>query len=160
MKPAIFELSADARFIRQRLHELKPGESVSYTELSKIIGKTVVGSTPALQSAKRGLLREGYVFSPVRGEAVRRMTDADVVAGDDITPLRRHARRVGKKLSTVSYEGLSAQQQLAHTAKASIVGMVVAVTTENAVAKIEKAAGGRAGELPIGETLKALGYGG
>lgn len=158
MKPALFELSADARFLRQRLHELKPGETVSYTELSKLISKTVVGSTPALQSAKRGLLKEGYVFSPVRGEAVRRLTDSDVVAGDDISPLRRHARRVGKKLSTVSYDGLSAQQQLAHTAKASIVGMVVAVTTETAVAKIEKAAGGRAGELPIGETLRALGY--
>jgi hypothetical protein len=158
MKPAHFELSADARFLRQRLHELKPGDSVTYADLSKIIGKPVTGATPALQSAKRGLLKEGYVFSPVRGEAVRRLTDADVVAGDDLSPLRRHARRVAKKLSTVSYEQLNPAQQLQHTAKTSIVGMVATVTTDKAVAKIEKAAGGRSGELPIGETLKALGY--
>lgn len=158
MKPAQFEMSADARFLRQRLHEMKPGDNVTYEELGKLLGKTVTGSTSALQTAKRSLLKEGFVFSAVRGEGVQRMTDAAVVAADDISPLRRHARRVGKKLSTVSYEALSAQQQLAHTAKASIIGMVTAVTTETAVLKVEKAASGRAGELPISETLKALGY--
>lgn len=158
MKPAQFEMSADARFLKQRLHELTPGASITYAELTALIGKPVNGSTSALQTAKRSLLKEGYVFSPIRGEGVQRLTDADVVATDDISPLRRHARRVGKRLSTVSYDALSMPQQLAHTAKASIISMVSAVTTETAVSKIEKAAGGRAGELPIGETLKALGY--
>jgi hypothetical protein len=158
MKPAQFEMSADARFLRQKLHEMKPGETVSYADLTALIGKSVTGNFSALQTAKRSLLKEGYVFSPVRGEGVKRLTDADVVAQDDITPIRRHARRIGKKLSTVSYEQLNPAQQLQHTAKASIVGMVAAVATEKAVEKIEKAATGRSGELPIGETLKALGY--
>lgn len=158
MKPAQFEMSADARFLKQRLQQVQPGQSVTYDELSTLIGKRVSGGTSALQTAKRSLLKDGYVFSPIRGEAIKRLTDADVVSTDDITPLRRHARRVGKKLSTVSYETLSQPQQLAHTAKASIVSMVAAVTTETAVSKIEKAAGGRSGELPIGETLKALGF--
>lgn len=158
MKPAQFEMSADTRFLKQRLQQAQPGQSITYSELSALIGKTVSGSTSALQTAKRSLLKDGYVFSPIRGEGLQRLTDANVVAEDHISPLRRHARRIGRKLSTVSYEALTAEQQLTHTAKTSIVAMVTSVTTENAVTKIEKAAGGRSGELPISETLKALGF--
>lgn len=158
MKPVQFEMSADARFLRQELSKLKPGDSTSYAELSAAIGKPVTGAMAALQTAKRSLLREGFVFSPIRGEGVHRLTDVEVVASDDISPLRRHARRLGKKLSTVSYEQLDPAHQLALTAKSSVVGMVAAVTTEKAIEKVAAAASGRAGELPISETLKALGY--
>ena len=160
MKPALFELSTDARFIRQRLHGMKPGDTVSYTDLATIIGKSVTGSLSALKTAKRGLLKEGYVFSPIRGEGLRRLTDAEVVgaADSDIAMIRRKARKTGAKLSTVSYEKLPAPKQLAHTAKASIVGAVAAITTNKAMTKIESAVGGRSGELPISETMKALGY--
>lgn len=158
MKPAQFEMSADTRWLRQRLHEMSPGDFVSYAELSEKIGKPVTGGYSALQSARRHLIKEGYVFSPIRGEGMRRMTDSEVVATDDIAPLRRHARRVGTKLSAVSYDQLTAPQQLYHTTKSSIVAVVATITTECAVKKVEKAAGGMAGELPIAETLRALGY--
>lgn len=160
MKPALFELSADTRFIRQRLHEMAPGDTVSYADLSAIIGKTVSGETSALGSARRSLIKEGYVFSPVRGQGIRRLTDAEVVsaADGDIDGMRRKARRAGMKLSTVSVENLPPDKQIAHAAKSSIAGAVAAITTATAVQKIEKAAAGRSGELPIAETMKALGY--
>jgi hypothetical protein len=160
MKPARFELSADTRFIRQALEAVKPGEMISYAALSKLISKTVSGQTPALQTARRTLVKDGYVFSAVTGTGFRRLTDGEIVAasGSDIAAVRRKARRAGLKLSTVSFEALTPEQQLAHAAKASIVGAVAAITTDKAVAQVEKAASGRSSELPVGETLKALGY--
>ena len=79
-------------------------------------------------------------------------------ADADIKMMRRRARRAGVKLSTVSYEKLTPPQQLAHTAKSSIVGAIAAIATDKAIQKVESAASGRSGELPIGETLRALGY--
>jgi hypothetical protein len=79
-------------------------------------------------------------------------------ADSDIAAMRRKARRSGVKLATVSYDALPEGKKLAFTAKASIVGAIAALATNKAVAKLEKAAGGRSGELPITETLKALGY--
>lgn len=160
MKPAQFELSADTRFIRQRLHELRPGDSVPYTELSALINKTVEGATPALQSAKRSLLKEGYVFAPIFGEGIKRLADDEVVtaADGDIATMRRRARKAGMKLSTVSYEQLTPTKQLALTAKVSIVGAIAAIATGRAIVAIEKVASGKSGELPIAETMRALGY--
>jgi hypothetical protein len=160
MKPAIFEMSPDTRFLRQKLRALGQGVEVSYADLGKEIGKEVGGGFPALQSAVRGLLKEGYVFSPIRGVGLRRLTDAEIVSASDgdITSLRRRAKRAAKKLSSVEYQKLTPAQQLAHTAKTSIMGAVASMTTDRAVNAIEKVAGGKAGELPIRETMKALGY--
>lgn len=160
MRPAMFELSADARFLRQELQKLKPGEEITYGRLSQIVGKEVRGSFPALQSARRGLVKDGFIFSPVRGEGIRRLTDNEVVdaASGDITRMRRHARRAGLRLSTVEVDKLTPEKQVAFTAKASIIGAVSALTTEKAIAKVEKVSGGRAEELPIAQTLKALGF--
>jgi len=160
MKPAQFELSADTRFLRQKLAEVKAGDTISYAALSEAVGKPVDGAFSALQSARRKMEKEGFVFSPIRGVGLIRLDDAGVIdaADSDIAAMRRKARRSGVKLSTVSYDALPDGKKLAFTAKASIVGAIAAIATNKAVAKLEKAAGGRSGELPITETLKALGY--
>lgn len=160
MKPAQFELSADTRFLRQKLHEMKPGDTLTYAELSQAVSKPVKGSFSALQSAKRSLLKEGYVFSAVVGEGIKRLTDGEVVsaADGDITSMRRRARKAGLKLSTVSYDTLAPEKQLSLSAKSSIIGAVAALTTAKAITRMEKAVTGRSGELPIAETMKALGY--
>lgn len=160
MKPApSFELSPDTRFLRQRLHELKPGEEIAYAELGKLISKEVSGSSAALQSAMRGMRKDGYVFSPIRGVGVRRLTDAEIVAASDgdIDAIRRKAKRGAQKLAQADFAKLNNKQQLSQVAKLSIMGAVAAMVTNRAVDAVEKAAGGQAGELPIKSTLKALG---
>ncbi len=160
MKPAQFEVSADTRFIRQRLHEMNPGDFISYGELTNLISKPVNGAIPCLQSARQSLLREGFVFGNIRGEGIKRLSDAEIVTASDmdISTMRRRARKAGKKLSTVSYELLPPEKQLSYTAKISIVGAIAAIATDKAIGLIEKTAGGRSGELPIAETMRALGY--
>ena len=160
MKPPQFELSADTRFLRQKLHEMKPGDFISYADLSELISKDVTGATAALASAKRGLLKEGYVFGTVRGEGVKLLVEIDTLKASDmgVQAIRRRSRLEARKLSTVSPDKLPANMQSAFTAKLSIFGAISSFATEKAVTAIEKAAGGRAGELPISETLRALGY--
>jgi len=160
MKPAQFELSTDARFIRQRLHEMKPGDEISYEELGKDINKDVTGGMSALQSAKRSLLRDGFVFSAVTGVGIKRLIDVEIVkVGDkDIAVMRRRASKARLKLSTVSAEGLTPASNLDLIAKQSIIGAISIVTDHRSVEAIRGAVGGRSTELPIAATLKALGY--
>ena len=160
MKPPQFELSADTRFLRQKLHEMKPGDFISYAALSELISKDVTGATSALASAKRGLLKEGYVFGTVRGEGVKLLVEVDTLKAADmgLQSVRRRSRMEAKKLSTVSADKLPANMQNAFTAKLSIFGAIASFATDKAVAAIEKTAGGRAGELPIKDTMRALGY--
>lgn len=160
-KPAIFEMSPDTRLLRQRLARMGKGETITYAELSAEISKEVTGGFSALQSARRSLLNdEGFVFSPVRGEGLKRLNDSEIVAASDgdIVALRRRSKRAARKLSSAEFDALTEEEKLQHTAKASVLGAVAAMTTEKAVTAVSKVAQGRANELPIRDTLKAMGY--
>jgi hypothetical protein len=153
-----FELGPETRFLRQHLRKLEKDELASYRDLSLVVGKPVNGASHTLQSAIRGLLREGLVFATIRGVGIKRLTDAQIVsaADRDITSVRRRSKRAAKKLVVSDYQKLTAKQQLEHTAKISIMGAIASMTSDRAIAAIEKVASGRSGELPIAETIKAL----
>lgn len=160
-KPS-FELSADSRFLLQELRKVQVGETIGYDTLSTAIGRLVGGDFSSLQTAVRRLLRDdGIVFANVRGVGFKRLDDADIVRlGESETDAtRRRARRTVRKLTAVrDYASLTPAMQLRHTALVSVNAMVADVTRDQSVKKIEHASGGRAGELPIAQTIRALGY--
>lgn len=159
MKPAQFEMSPDTRFIKQRLAKLGKGDFVSYDELSAIISKKVVGSSASLASAKRSLLHDGYVFSAVSGEGVRRLDDTEIVENGtrDTELIHRRAKRAAKNLSVVDI-GFLNQESITKqaTAMSSLLG-VQTISSEKALTTIFKAVGNTAAELPLTGILKALG---
>lgn len=160
MKRSIFEMSADTRLLRQALAAVPAGGSIGYQDLSAAISKPVGGGTASLQSARNSLLRdEGIVFSPVRGVGLCRLTDAQIVAASaqDLGGLRRKAKKAARKITSVSdYSTLPAADQLRHTAALSVFTAVAGLTSESGVKRVEAAANGRSGELPIAETMKAF----
>jgi hypothetical protein len=160
-KPS-FELSADSRFLLQELRKIRVGETVVYDALSTAIGRPVRGNFSSLQTAVRRLLRDdGIVFANVRGVGFKRLDDASIVRlGESETDAtRRRARRTVRKLTSIrDYAALTPAMQLRHTALVSVNAMVADVTRDQSVKKVEHASGGRSGELPIAQTIKALGF--
>lgn len=160
MAAPLFEMSADARLLRQRLAKMQAGDEVSYAELTKEIGRDVDGACSALQSARRSLLNSNQiVFDVVRGVGLRRLTDAEIVDASerDIAHVRRAARRGAKKLLSIgNFDALPNDKQLQHTTRLSVMSMIAHTTSDKQISKVEKAASGRSQELPIAETLAAF----
>lgn len=159
-KAPSFVASADTRLLRQALAAVQPGARISYADLGRVIGKTVSGATPSLNSARNGLVRdEQIVFSVVRGEGLKRLTDAEIVAASagDLNSIKNKARRAARKITSVSdYGALSSNDQLRHTATLSILTAVAEMTSTRGQKQVQARAQGRASELPIAETLAAL----
>lgn len=160
-KPLTFEMSADARFLYQRLRACEIGQILTYGELSSVISKPVAGATPSLRTAMKAALRDdSYVFGAIRGVGIKRLNDVEITnQGDaEIASTRRKARRAVRKLTAVrDFNAMPQKTQLRHTALVSTAAIIADVTREAAIAKVEAVSSGRSKELPIAETLRAMG---
>ncbi len=160
MKPALFQASPTTRLLRQKLKTVPVGSTVSYADLGAEISETVSGVHSGLQSARNSLLRSDHmVFSAIPGEGLKRLTDSEIVAASDqdIDGIRRKARKAAIKVTSVKdFAGLPPKDQIGHTTKLSIFTAVASMASDRGLKKVEAAVGGRASELPIGDTLKAF----
>lgn len=156
---AIPEMAVDTRLLAQRLRGLTPGETVSYDELDKAIGRKVrAGARQALYSARNIALREGIVTEAVRKVGIKRLTDSEIVGaigGQYRERVRRGGRRAMRKLTSVDFEQLSPHEKVKHNAELSQNGALVAfagdTVTRRIAAKVSKTA---SEPLALAHTLK------
>jgi hypothetical protein len=153
-----FQLSEDARLLTQRLLKAKPSELLPYSELSKVIGKSIDEARGALQTARRAALRqEGFVFGVERGVGIHRLNDEEIVAAsvEQRKFIRNKAGRAAKQLNAANYAVLSASKQLMATATMSIFLAIRSHVSDRSVQALQ-VLGGSSKSLPIKETLQAL----
>jgi len=155
-----FQLSADTRFLMQRLRSLPIGGTITYEALGQEIGRKVHGGLPALGSARRILLRDdNMVFDVIMGEGLKRLNDVEIVGTSHRTAkkIKRAAQRGVRTLTAVGdFSALPREAQMRHTAAVSVFGVIAEFTKEPNIEKIEKIAEGHRGELPIAATLDAF----
>lgn len=159
-----FELSVDTRLIYQEAVKFKVGDIITYEAVAKIVGRPVDGSFGPLQSAlRRARKNEGMEFGSITGVGYKVLSDEEIVASStrDIERHHRGARRAARKLANVrAFDGLTKESQAKHNAALSIFGVIGAVSTVGAVKKVEIATASAQRELPMAQTLKALGIAG
>lgn len=155
-----FQLSADTRLLIQELRKCQVGATISYAQLSSAVGRDISGATGALHSARKRLLRdEQIVFDVVRGEALKRLSDVEIVGTSNsfARRMRRVAQRGVETLTAIGdFSALPRETQMRHTAAVSVFGVVAEMTKEKSIHKVEKAAENVRGELPISQTLEAF----
>ncbi len=128
-------ISAEASILHNRLRKLKPGETVTYVELSRTCGMDVTTDKGRgrLETARQAALREdGFVIESVRGLGVKRLEDEEKLAiGDQVRKrTRRAAVRAGRKLSRIDdYEALTREQKSELNAHRTYVGAVALFST-------------------------------
>lgn len=136
------EVGMETRALYDVLCNLKPGESISYEELNKAAGRDVqTEARGSLGTARKMCQREHQmVFSPVRGEGLRRLTDGEIVDGadSDIARIRRTARRGAAKLACATYDNLEQELKPVFNAKAAIFGTLVQHSLPAQVRQITK----------------------
>lgn len=161
MSEYIKDMAPETRIILQRLKSMNIGDFVGYDELSDISGKKIAGDSFHLSTARKGLLKDHHmVFEVIRTKGLKRLNDNELAttASDKFVEKgRRHAKRSAQKMACIeSYDKLSPAAQMAHTIKLSFFGAIAYMARKGQLEKASKAVGGRSGELPINETLKAF----
>jgi hypothetical protein len=159
-RPA-FETTIDTRLLLQRLLKAEPGETVSYGELGKEIGRKIGGGFSHLQSALRMAQAEGAVFSCVRGSGYQRLTDQDILRASEggLKRVRRAARRAGNTLSIAEPSKLEANERGLLHGRLSAFAMIAHVAKPASVDRLASATKDKGQELAIAQTLKALAAG-
>jgi hypothetical protein len=150
-------MSADTKIIRSVLEECKIGDTVTYEQLSKAIGRDVreyaMGS---ITSARRGLLNDlRIVFAAVKNVGYIRLDDSAIVRSmeRDRQHIARQSGKAIKKLECVDFDGLSDDGKKSHTVAAAQFGVLQMMSKPSATKRIEKQVVDSK-TLAIGETLK------
>lgn len=139
---SIPEASVDTRLLRDRLLKLNHDETVSYAELSEVIGRDVqTVARSNLASARRMAEREGVILDAVSRVGIKRLTSG--AAADSTGPrirerIRRAASRGARRIAVIPFAELTAEQRIKTSAEASHLGALRAFAADKQTRKIEQ----------------------
>lgn len=157
-QPEIMARNArDKELLVQRFESLAPGELVPDAELTKLIGRPVMGEGyPALRSAVRHVRQDrnnadgkGIVIERVKGEGYKRATANDFpkIGAQALQKSSRAAGLGRRKLACADLENMTQKERIETTAKMGALGAIQLCATERKVkaleSHVEKAANGK-----------------
>lgn len=154
----IAEQAVDTRLLVSLLSKAEIGQTVSYAEMSAQLSRQIDGADSYLQSAIRIVQRDhDKVFSVIRGEGYKCLSDAEIVALGGRLPLRirRMARKTIKTIAKARDEKLTNAELIQRNAVTSMAGVLAHVASDKIMRQLESAVqDGGSKELPIGRTLE------
>lgn len=158
---AIGTLSIDVKTICDLLRTVKTDEVATYSDLSKLIGRSVRDNNSwILSSARKRLLsQDGILFGTIPNVGLKRLRDADIIAAsrDELSRVHRGALRGMRKIRAIQdYESLSHEQKVLHGVTASALGIIAHVTKEKQLARIQEKIEKSPTTLPLQRTLDAF----
>jgi hypothetical protein len=155
-----FEKSQDTKILESVLKGIEVGQTVTYEQLSKAIGRDVrEHARSSLDTARRGVLKLGIVFDVEQNVGLVRLNDAQIVNSTerDRKSISRKARHTLNKLSVAKYENLDDEAKRKHVTMSAQMGALQMFSAKSTTSKIESKVSNDTKELPIGETLKLFG---
>src|ERR1051326_1826416 len=159
---SIPELSVDTRLLCDRLRELKPGETISYEDLSGCIGRSVVERARGLlTSARHIVLRDDRIVTEaVAKVGIKRLTDEEIVnsiGGQARRHIGRTARVAIRKTTAVKFDQLTSEQKVRQNTELSHLGALNAFSADKVSKRIEaKISTTDSGPSVVANTLKSF----
>lgn len=155
----LFSKSLETTQIEKELRKAEIGETISYKQLSEVLGRDVrQWCRNNLQSARRILSSEGYEFGVVLNVGLKRLAPNEVVDTNAVftEKIRRTTKRGLKRLSHVVLDDLDDEHRTRLNAQAAHLQFLSHVAKPNAAKAIEKAS--TPSDRPnIGQTMKLFG---
>ena len=139
-----FKSSVDTDSLVRVMKEIKMGETITYSEMSNVIGRNVLARRWTITSAINKLRNEyGIVFEVISKVGYKRLDSIGIVQTGSLAIKKiRSAAKVGmKKLSCVDFQSLDVQKQVEHNAKYTVLALVQESTTKKSISKIENKVG-------------------
>lgn len=159
-KRPLFEASVESRLMADRLSKAKMGETVTYAELSELIGQDVrmQRNKSRLNTALRTVLNDHrYVFGVVVNEGYKRLADAELskVGNASLRKMRREAHRAKKKLGCVDLSKLTQTESVQWNLSATMVSFAEEVLAPRSFKAIENAVSKSQQQLPTAKAIEA-----
>lgn len=158
-KKTIAELSVDTQLIIKRLKQAAVGDTITYQELTTLVGGNIQGNKRyLLQSARGHVLRnEHMVFDCIEDVGVKRISDSEIVEtvpNHTMTRIRRTAKRGVRKLACAEYELLSGDEKTRFNAGASLLGAIAQLSKPTSLELIGPKIMEAQDKLPLAKTLE------
>lgn len=151
------QLAIETSIALERLSKAKPGETVTYKELSELCGCDVRKRRDIITTPINKLLSEqSKVFITEHGKGIRLLTNEEIPAlgFKDIGRIGKIAKRSVRRLAASDYDTLSETAKIAHNTHLTILSMMERGTTKKSLTLVTEAVGKRTHPLPLGDTLK------
>jgi len=153
--------AADLDILKARLRGMEPGDTVTYAELSALIGRDILQHRYLILKACEGLLRaERRAFESVYRTGIRRLTADQAVEGVPhvLRRVRRIVRRGAAKVAAIDYHALSSdalRQQ--HNGFISVCAALLQCADGHALKRVSgRCSNSLAAPLPPASTLQML----
>jgi hypothetical protein len=147
--------SADTEIIIKLLEDLKPGELITYEDISKAIGRNILDCRGILYTAIKAILREGDVIQAVRGVGVKKAQTDEILSEGDRAQrrIRKTARRGIQRVACA--KDLTRAQLQRRDFNQSMLGVFYALTERGVKRRIEARATTQ-GEIPPAKMLEVF----
>jgi hypothetical protein len=160
-QPKVFVMSPETKMLCQLLAKLQVGETVTYSEMSDVVGFNVQsnnGRGRFYTAYNRTLIDQGIYLENVRGTGYRRVANNDVpnsVTNRRSRKLRSQVKRWGKELfSGFDYRNASKDAQRDFNQSVAIHGTLALFSKPQTQDKIKEQVAIANGDINIGDTLK------
>lgn len=160
-KAVIQQLSIDAKMIYERLIASSVGDTITYSELSELIGRDVqrTGRGALVTARRRARNIDRMVFGTVRTSGLTRLSDAQIVETGEgaLSHIRRAARRGAQTVLCVqNFNSLPNEKKVQHNTYVSMLGMMAEVAKPAKIRAIEKSVEATQAALPLAKMLEEL----
>ena len=154
----LFKIGIDAQVLYDRIIQMNPGETVSYEELSGIIGRDVqTEGYASLLTARNKACGIKKAFGVIDNVGLKCLEDDEIVGAGlkVIEGTRRKVRRGFKTLICLKdYATLPEPLKVKHNTVATLLAMVSRVTKPKAVTAIEGIISEKMEKLTFTQTLE------
>lgn len=155
-----FVASIDVRSICKAFSETKVGDTVTYLQLSELIGRDVqTEARSVLTSARKISQREdGIVFGTIYKVGLKRLSDIEIVqtGAETVVKIRRASRRAGDRVAVPRPENLPIESRVQQNLYLSVFAMLHNVAQDKQIKKLEERVARAESRLPLDKTLDAF----
>ncbi len=154
-KRTIGEVSIDAKAVYEALKKIEIGDSISYDEISRLIGRDILKNRNILVTARNLARRnDNMVFDCIHKEGLRRLSDSQIVDKSASQPFRRirsTLRNAAKDMNCVKTENVSNEEVVRLNSVRSIFNAVFEFSKPKSVEMLKSEVNEK--PLAFGKTL-------
>lgn len=157
-KQTIQERSIYTQQIYKRLIATKPGDFISYDELTKLIGINVQteGYGYRASATRIALVEDKMVFGVIPNDGIKRLNDNEIAKlGDSsIRKIRKESKNGIRKVTAVQdFDALTPESKMKHNSTLSVLAAFQHFTKPRNILKIESVVAENQKQINFDETL-------
>lgn len=152
------DISVDTEVLVKCLREVPVGETVTYEQLSALIGRDVTNGTRSTLARARDIVQreDRIVFKTVRKIGLQRSDSTQITQSGIkvVQSINRASKRGARRVACANYDELSDMDKVKHNAYQTLFAVVYEETKARNRKKLEAAVATSNKKLPFRESLK------